>query len=57
MEQQTDLQIASVMKGFDFHKTVDNSVVDRLVKEGYFEKLFGSGIKTEEQRKSKLAYR
>jgi ABC-type nitrate/sulfonate/bicarbonate transport system substrate-binding protein len=57
MEQQTDQQIAAVMKGFDFHKTIDNSVVDGLVKEGYFEKLFGSGIKTEEQRKSKLAYR
>jgi ABC-type nitrate/sulfonate/bicarbonate transport system substrate-binding protein len=57
MDQQTDPQLAAVMKGFDFHKTIDNSLVDRLVKKGYFEKLFGSSIKPEEQRKSKLAYR
>lgn len=57
LEQQTDPQIAAVMKGFDFHKTIDNSVVDRLVKSGYFEALFGAGIKPEEQRKARLAYR
>ncbi|HEY7338534.1 MAG TPA: ABC transporter substrate-binding protein [Bryobacteraceae bacterium] len=57
LDQQTDPRIAAVMKGFDFHKTIDNSIVDRLVKAGYFEMLFGAGIKSEEQRKSKLAYR
>jgi hypothetical protein len=36
---------------------VDNSAIDRLVKEGFFEKLFGSSIKTEIDRKSKLALR
>ena len=29
------------MKGFDFHTVIDNSVVARLVKEGFFQKLFG----------------
>ena len=57
IEQQTDPQIAAVMKGFDFHKVIDNSTVDRLVKEGYFEKLFGPGIKAEQERKSKQAFR
>jgi ABC-type nitrate/sulfonate/bicarbonate transport system substrate-binding protein len=57
LEQQTDPQIAAVMKGFDFHKTIDNSVADRLVKEGYFEALFGAGVKAEEQRKARSAYR
>jgi len=44
------------MKAYDFHKVIDNSIVDRLVKEGFFEKLFGPGIKAEEQRKAKLAF-
>jgi hypothetical protein len=36
---------------------IDNSVVDRLVREGYFEKLFGAGIKAEINRKTALAVR
>jgi len=35
---------------------VDNSTVARLVKEGFFEKLFGADVKAEEQRKAKLAF-
>lgn len=57
LDQQTDAQIAAAMKATDFHKLIDNSIVDRLAKEGYFENLFGPGMKAEEQRKSKLAYR
>ena len=55
--QQSDPQLAALMKGFDYRKVVDNGTVDRLVKEGFFEKLFGPGIKTEEDRKSRLAFR
>jgi ABC-type nitrate/sulfonate/bicarbonate transport system substrate-binding protein len=55
--QQVDARIAADLKAFDFHKVVDNGTVDRLVKEGFFEMLFGQGIKTEEQRKSSLAFR
>ncbi|HJT86814.1 MAG TPA: ABC transporter substrate-binding protein [Bryobacteraceae bacterium] len=55
--QEADPQIAARWKGFDFHQVVDNGYVDRLVKEGYFEKLFGPGVKTEEERKAKLAFR
>jgi hypothetical protein len=57
LDQQTDPQIATAMKAADFHKLIDNSTVDRLVKEGYFENLFGAGIRPEEQRRAKLAYR
>jgi hypothetical protein len=32
-------------------------IVDRLVKEGFFEKLFGPGMKAEQERKAKLAFR
>ena len=52
-----DPQIAAQMRAYDFHKVIDNSLVDRLVKEGFFESLFGPGIKAEEDRKAKLAFR
>ncbi len=45
------------MKGFDFRNVIDNGVVARLVREGYFQTLFGPGVKAEEDRKSKLAFR
>ena len=45
------------MKAYDFHKVIDNSYVERLVKDGFFEKTFGAAIKTEENRKAKAAFR
>jgi ABC-type nitrate/sulfonate/bicarbonate transport system substrate-binding protein len=54
--QQVDPRLAADLKAYDFRKVVDNSVVDRLVKEGFFEKTFGAGIKAEEQRTAKLAF-
>jgi NitT/TauT family transport system substrate-binding protein len=50
-------QTATQIKAFDLRTFADNSTIDRLVKEGFFEKLFGSNIKSEEDRKSKLALR
>ena len=52
-QPQTGIQ----MKKFDFRNVLDNSIVDRLVKEGFFEKLFGPGIKAEQERKAKIAFR
>jgi ABC-type nitrate/sulfonate/bicarbonate transport system substrate-binding protein len=52
-----DAQVAAAWKAFNFKTVADNSTVDRLVKEGFFEKLFGPSIKAEETRKAKLAYR
>ena len=57
MEHPADEQTAAAMRTFDFHKVIDNSIVERLVKEHYFENLFGAEIKAEEERKAKLAYR
>jgi ABC-type nitrate/sulfonate/bicarbonate transport system substrate-binding protein len=57
IEQQSDPQLAASMKAVDYRRAVDNGTVDRLVKEGFFEKLFGPGIKTEQERKAKLALR
>jgi ABC-type nitrate/sulfonate/bicarbonate transport system substrate-binding protein len=55
--QQSDEQMIALMKGFDFHRVVDNSVVERLVNEGFFEQLFGESIKAEQERKAALAFR
>ena len=57
VDQQSDPQMASLMKGVDYRKVVDNGPVDRLIKEGFFEKLFGPGVKAEQDRKGKLAFR
>jgi ABC-type nitrate/sulfonate/bicarbonate transport system substrate-binding protein len=54
---QADSEASTKIRNFDFHGVIDNSLVDRLVKEGYFEKVFGPGIKAEEERKAKEAYR
>jgi ABC-type nitrate/sulfonate/bicarbonate transport system substrate-binding protein len=55
--EQSDPQIAAQMKAYDFHKVIDNSTIDRLIKEKYFEMLFGPAIKAEEDRKAKLAFK
>jgi ABC-type nitrate/sulfonate/bicarbonate transport system substrate-binding protein len=57
LDQQSDPQIAAQMKAYDFHKVIDNSYVERLVKDGSFEKIFGAGVKAEEDRKAKAAFR
>ena len=44
------------LKTFDFRKLVDNSVVFKLVREGWFEKLFGPGVKAEQDRKLRDAF-
>jgi ABC-type nitrate/sulfonate/bicarbonate transport system substrate-binding protein len=54
--QQVDERLAADLKAFDFRKVIDNSTVDRLVKDGFFEKLFGPGVRTEAQRKATLAF-
>jgi ABC-type nitrate/sulfonate/bicarbonate transport system substrate-binding protein len=41
------------LKHFDFGKVVDNSIVDRLVKEGFFLQLFGPSVRElQEQRRA-----
>src|SRR5579863_8591097 len=57
LDHPSDAQLAAQLRAFDFRKVIDNSIVDRLVKEGFFEQLFGPGIKTEEENKAKLAFR
>ena len=54
--QQVDPRVAADLKAFDFRKVVDNSAIDALVKEGFFQKLFGPGIRAEEQKKAAMAF-
>jgi len=54
--QQVDPRLAADLKAFDFKKVIDNSAVDRLVKEGFFDQLFGATVKTEEQQRAKIAF-
>ena len=44
------------LKGVDLSKMIDNSLVNQLVKEKYFETVFGPSIREEQQRKQMLAY-
>jgi ABC-type nitrate/sulfonate/bicarbonate transport system substrate-binding protein len=54
--QQADPQLAAQMKAYDFKQVIDNSIVEKLVNEGYFVKLFGDQIKAEQDRKASLAF-
>lgn len=47
---------AAQMRAFDFRTSVDNSVVQRLVREGFFERVFGPGVKAEQDRKAPRAF-
>ena len=57
VDHPVDEKVSEQMKRFNFHTVIDNSLVERLVREEYFEKLFGPGIKDEEERKAKSAFR
>ncbi|HLK47084.1 MAG TPA: ABC transporter substrate-binding protein [Bryobacteraceae bacterium] len=57
IDHPVDEQVAAQLKRFDFHTVIDNRIVERLVREGYFENLFGPAIKEEEQRKAAQAFR
>jgi ABC-type nitrate/sulfonate/bicarbonate transport system substrate-binding protein len=57
LSHPADAQVGALMKAFNFHTVIDNSIVERLVKQGFFEQLFGPDIKAEEDKKAKLAFR
>jgi hypothetical protein len=56
LKQQSDPQLAERMKAYDWKQVIDNSIVDKLVKEGFFVQLFGDSIKAEQERKASLAF-
>ena len=44
------------VKAFDFNRLIDNRPVRMLIDEGFFEKLYGPGIKAEQDKKLKAAF-
>jgi ABC-type nitrate/sulfonate/bicarbonate transport system substrate-binding protein len=44
------------VKTFDFNRLIDNRPVRKLIDEGFFEKLYGPGIKDEQDRRLKAAF-
>jgi ABC-type nitrate/sulfonate/bicarbonate transport system substrate-binding protein len=54
--QQADPRLAKDLSSFDFRRVIDNSLVDRLVKEGFFRQLFGPEVQADEQRQGRLAF-
>jgi hypothetical protein len=56
IEQQSDPQLAEKFKAYDWKTVIDNSVVEKLVKDGFFVSLFGESIRAEQERKASLAF-
>ncbi len=54
--QQSDPQLAEKFKTYDWKTVIDNSIVDKLVKDGFFVTLFGDSIRAEQERKASLAF-
>jgi ABC-type nitrate/sulfonate/bicarbonate transport system substrate-binding protein len=57
LDHPADAQSAAAMRAYDYKQVIDNRIVDKLVKEGYFEKLFGAEVKAEQSSKQKGAFR
>ena len=56
LDHPPDPQVGAQLNRFDFHTVIDNGVVQRLVREGFFEELFGEGIRAEQENKAGIAY-
>jgi ABC-type nitrate/sulfonate/bicarbonate transport system substrate-binding protein len=54
VERQSQAQ--PQLKQFDFSKVIDNSIVDRLVKQGFFEEVFGPSIRELQQKRQAQAF-
>jgi ABC-type nitrate/sulfonate/bicarbonate transport system substrate-binding protein len=56
VNQQSDPQLAEQMKQYDWKQVIDNRIVDKLVKDGFFVQVFGDSVKAEQDRKASLAF-
>jgi len=54
---QANEQASTQIKPFDLHKVIDNGMVGRLVKSGFFQQVFGNGIKSEQEKKAAAAFK
>jgi ABC-type nitrate/sulfonate/bicarbonate transport system substrate-binding protein len=51
-----DEQLGAQLRAFDFRKVIDNSIVDRLIKEGFFEEVFGPSVRDLQQKRRAQAF-
>jgi ABC-type nitrate/sulfonate/bicarbonate transport system substrate-binding protein len=56
VNQQSDPQLSEQMKQYDWKQVIDNSIVEKLVKDGFFVQLFGDSVKAEQARKASEAF-
>ena len=56
VNQQSDPQLSEQMKKYDWKQVIDNSLVEKLVKDGFFVQLFGDSVTAEQDRKASLAF-
>jgi len=56
LDHPIDGRTGAIMRKFDFTTVLDNSIVDKLVREGFFEQLFGLQVKAEQEQKQKIAF-
>jgi len=54
VERQSQAQ--PQLRQFDFSKAIDNSIVDRLIKDGFFEEVFGPSIRDLQQKRRAQAF-
>src|SRR5262249_26053389 len=57
LDHPVDEMTGAEMRKFDVRTVLDNSIVDRLVKEGFFVRLFGAAIEAEQRQKAEIAFR
>ena len=56
VNQQSDPQLSEQMNKYDWKQVIDNSLVEKLVKDGFFVQLFGDSVTAEQDRKASLAF-
>jgi len=57
LESQYDRRLGDQMSRFDFRTVIDNARIDRMVRDEFFESVFGPGIRAEQDKKRSLAFR
>ena len=56
LDNAADPDVITQLGRFDFNDVIDQSFIDRLIQEGFFEELFGEEIRAEQEEKAPLAF-
>lgn len=55
--QQSDERIAQQLKSIDLRTVIEHRIVSNLIREGFFESVFGAGVRAEQKEKERTAFR